>query len=174
MVLPASAVGADFARKFGIDPDPEMPASKGTRRRENCHRGPGRRGVPRELIQRVAPRETARLRLPGPAGGRPAIRRDGGPADRSEGLLSRAPDPTRTQRVDEGPDSLVTATGCTWSGTRSSPSPRLVKIQNPSGGLEHSVKVREVIRRLRNPGHKPSERPHRQAGSHMTTPTTSG
>ena len=65
-----------------------------------------------------------------------------------KGIHCRESDPARTQRVDQSPNASVTRYWLyvVWDPL-TTPMPRLVKIQNPFQHLEHSVKVREVIRR---------------------------
>jgi superfamily II DNA or RNA helicase len=149
-VLPASAAGADFVQKFGIDPDPESRRRKELAAEKIAVEDLVAEGFPRELIQRVAHEKLLGFdyraqRVSDPRFGVMEVRRievkgysTGNPIHLEHSEWTKA------QTLGDTYWLYVV-----WDPLGS--TPRLVKIQNPFRVLEHSVKVREVIRRYEIP-----------------------
>ena len=149
-VLPASDVGGDFMQKFGTDPDPETRRRKELSAEKIAIEDLVAEGFPRELIQRVAHERLLGFdyraqRVADPQFGVMEVRRI-----EVKGYSSGNPiqlehsEWTKAQTLGDSYWLYVV-----WDPL--SASPRLVKIQNPFRWLEHSVKVREIIRRYEIP-----------------------
>lgn len=150
IVLPAVDLGADFMQRFGIDPDPESRRKKELAAERFVVDDLIAEGFPRELIERVAHEkllgfdyraqrvvepqfgvmEVRRIEVKGYSAGNPIQ------LEHSEW--------TRAQHLGDTYWLYVV-----WNPLQT--DARLVKIQNPYRQLEHSVKVREVIRRYEIP-----------------------
>jgi hypothetical protein len=150
LVLPAAQLGADFMQRFGIDPDPESRRKKELAAERFVVHDLVAEGFPRELIERVAHEkllgfdyraqrvvepqfgvmEVRRIEVKGYSAGNPIQ------LEHSEW--------TRAQHLGDTYWLYVV-----WNPLQA--DARLVKIQNPYRHLEHSVKVREVIRRYEIP-----------------------
>ena len=146
LVLPASAVGADFAQKFGMDPDPESRRRKELAAEKIAVEDLIAEGFPRELIQRVAHEKLLGFdyraqRVADPQFGVMDVRR-------IEVKGYTAGNPIQLEHSEW--TKAQTLGDTYWLYVVWDPigaTPRLLKIQNPFQHLEHSVKVREVIRR---------------------------
>ncbi len=150
LVLPAVELGADFMQRFGIDPDPESRRKKELAAEKFVVEDLVAEGFPRELIERVAHEKLLGFdyraqRVIEPQSGVMEVRRievkgysAGNPIQLEHSEWTRA------QHLGDTYWLYVV-----WNPLQ--PDARLVKIQNPYKHLEHSVKVREVIRRYEIP-----------------------